>query len=43
MLRSGVIAIFAEHSTRPRAHTIILRLDGRSLGDILQESFDEAA
>jgi hypothetical protein len=39
MLRSSVIAIFAEHSTRPEAHTIILRVDSRLFGGILQEIF----
>jgi hypothetical protein len=39
MLRSSVIAIFAEHSTRRKAHTIILRTDSRIISDIPQEIF----
>jgi hypothetical protein len=37
MLRSSVIAIFAQHSTRPKARTILLRSTGREVGDIPRE------
>ena len=33
MLRSNVIAIFAQHSTRPEGRTILSRLIGRVIGE----------
>jgi hypothetical protein len=34
MLRSTVIAIFAQHSTRPETRTILSRLIGRVIGEL---------